>query len=159
MEGQERSGKVYCNRCILDCRFIFSGICKVINGSTVPAQAKMIYFITLLDKGMLLYTTQISNHEHRGNFCRKNLYWATNVVVGYLQCTELSANCIHKQISSGSWLCSHFYTQVLKVRYESDLISDIYFQITRLFKLHLNETKRPRHLTSLAFHFNSCSKL
>ena len=99
-----------CNRCILDCRFIFSRICKVINGSTVPAQAKMIYFITLLDKGMLLYTTQISNHEHRGNFCRKNLYWATNVVVGYIQCTELSANCIHKQISSGSWLCSHIYS-------------------------------------------------
>ena len=32
-------------------------------------------------------------------------------------------------------------TQVLKVRYEADLISEIYFQITRLFKLNLNETK------------------
>ena len=31
----------------------FSGICKEISGSTIPAQAKIIYFMTLLDKGML----------------------------------------------------------------------------------------------------------
>ena len=88
----------------------FSGICKEISGSTIPAQAKIIYFMTLLDKGMLgQHKFPIMNTE--GIFVVKTfigLQMLCMVVITDVQNFQ-NIDCIQET-------CEHFALHLLRFR-------------------------------------------